>query len=303
MGIYGQDWASYQGDWPDASGLAFVFTKITEGMGYTNPYWKDQLRDAKAAGAAVGKYHYPHMGNTVQNEAAYFIHNADIQPGDMIVLDWEGYDPSNSGVSNSQKAAYKDAWLKYVKGLFPHNPVGVYCNTDYWYNVDTTGYFCDFLWIATAGRNAGDPGIKAPWKFHQYSAATVDHDYGNFTSKADLVSWINSFGSTTPPPPPEDDLPYTEAQLTTIVQNAVMSQPVRDMLAFANLWFLQEVFSFKPVDATSHNATQVNALQTELQAVLGKLDPSVLTELQAAVQKAVASTAITAQVEVNGKAV
>lgn len=308
MGIYGQDWASYQGTYPPATGLAFVFLKITEGEGYVNPYWQSQEADALKAGAAIGKYHYPHMHNSVPGEINYFLKNALVKPGEMVVLDWEGYDQNNAGLSNAEKLAYKEQFLTLLKQKLPNNPVGMYCNTDYWYNVDTTGHAGDFLWIATAGKPAGSPGIKAPWKFHQYSADPVDKDYGNFASVAELKSWIASFNKTTPTPPPvEDDLPYTEAQLRTIINSevtkAVMSQPVRDELAFANLWFLQEVFSFKPIDPKAGNAAQVNALQAELQAILGKVDPAVVTELTGAIQKAIASTAITATVNVNGKAV
>lgn len=306
MGVYGQDWASFQGTYPPAAGLAFVFIKVTEGMSYTNPYWQSQRGDAIKAGAAVGFYHYPHMHNNAQNEADYFAVHAQIQPNEMIVLDWEGYDANNAGLTNTERLAYKEQYLAYMKQKFPHNPVGLYCNTDYWYNVDTTGHAGDFLWIATAGRAAGDPGIKAKWLFHQYSADPVDKDYADFASVAALKAWIASFNQTTPPPV-EDDLPFTEAQLRTIVNSevvkAVTSQPVRDELAFANLWFLQEVFSFKPIASTAGNAAQVNALQTELQAILGKVDPAIVTELTGAIQKAIASTAITATVNVNGKAV
>ncbi|MFE6489437.1 GH25 family lysozyme, partial [Streptomyces sp. NPDC057757] len=73
MGIYGQDWASYQSAQPDTGGLAFVFTKITEGTGYINPRWVAQRDHAKANGLVWGGYHYPHMGNSPQAEADYFL--------------------------------------------------------------------------------------------------------------------------------------------------------------------------------------------------------------------------------------
>lgn len=295
MGIYGQDWASYQGSAPSTSGIDFFFTKVTEGMGYVNPYWKSQYAHGKAAGLAAGKYHYPHMGNAVHNEAGYFINNANIQPGDMIVLDWEGYDPNNQGVSNSAKAAYKDAWLKYVKALFPHNPVGVYCNKDYWFNVDTTGYFCDFLWIATAGDPAGQPGIKAPWKFHQYSAAGVDHDYGNFASKADLVSWIHSFDTS------GEDMPLTHADAVTIWGYKLVDAKGNPT----------EVDMHQALDNAARDAAAAKAGVATLQAdvaalktALGSFDPAKLqAALVAAVDAAIAKDAVTATVEVNGKAV
>jgi GH25 family lysozyme M1 (1,4-beta-N-acetylmuramidase) len=203
MGIWGQDWASYQSSTPDTAGLSFAFVKITEGESYVNPKWAAQRDHAKANGLVWGGYHYPHMANEVQSEADYFLDQATWKPGDIVVLDWEGYDSANQNVPKPKQLAYKDSWLRYVKSKLPHNPVGLCCNTEYWLNVDTSSYYQDFLWIATAGRAAGNPGIKAPWLFHQYSSSPVDKDYCHLPSTAALRSWTLSFQPT----PPEGDLP------------------------------------------------------------------------------------------------
>ena len=203
MGIWGQDWSSYQSAMPDTSGLGFAFVKVTQGTSYVNPLWVSQRNHAKAAGLVFGGYHYPDMGHSVQSEADFFLSQVNWQPGDLIVLDWEGYDAVNAAIPKAEQAAYKDAWLRYVKGKLPHNPVGMYCNTDYWRNVDTTGYYADFLWIATSGLPAGQPGITAPWLFHQYSASPVDKDYCHLSSTADLRKWALSFQpQPTPTPKP-----------------------------------------------------------------------------------------------------
>ncbi|MEU7066877.1 glycoside hydrolase family 25 protein [Streptomyces sp. NPDC046161] len=215
MGIYGQDWASYQSTEPSVSGLDFVFTKITEGLSYISPKWTRQRDHAKKSGLVWGAYHYPHMANDPKAEADYFLKQVAWQPGDIIVLDWEGYDNANTGVSKSRQLAYKEAWLRYVKAKMPNNPVGMYANTDYWRNVDTTGYYADFLWIATAGRTAGDPGIAAPWLFHQYGDNPVDKDYCHLTSRAALRSWAMAFAvSPTSNPNPEPTAPAEEALMT-----------------------------------------------------------------------------------------
>ncbi|MEU6279513.1 glycoside hydrolase family 25 protein [Streptomyces sp. NPDC047028] len=200
--IHGIDVSAYQSATYSTSGLDFVFTKVTEGLTYTNPRWAQQRDRAKAAGLVWGAYHYPHMANDPRAEAAYFLQQVNWKPGDIIVLDWEGYDAYNKGVPKSRQVAYRDAWLKYVKSVMPGHRVGMYANTDYWLHVDTTGNCGDFLWIATAGAAAGQPGIKAKWTFHQYSTAGgIDHDVAAFPTRAALAEWA---ASTTPE---EDDMP------------------------------------------------------------------------------------------------
>jgi hypothetical protein len=223
MGIYGQDWASYQSATPDTSGLSFVFVKITEGLGYTNPVWVSQRADVKGAGLVWGAYHYPHMHDSAYAEADFFLSKVTFQPGDLVVLDWEGYDAANQGVSAAEQLAYKESYLAYMKTRLPHNPVGLYCNLDYWRNVDTTGHRGDFLWIATAGLPAGQPGIQAPWLFHQYGDAGVDRDYCNLNSLADLKAWALSFSQ-------EADMPATPADAQLISQtllNTTIASPFR----------------------------------------------------------------------------
>ncbi|MCX4750227.1 GH25 family lysozyme [Kitasatospora sp. NBC_01287] len=199
MGIYGQDWASYQSAAPDTTGLSFAFVKVSQGLTYTNPQWTAQRDHARGAGLVVGYYHYPEMANSPQQEADRFLALAQPAVGELLCLDWEGYDSTNEAVSSSAQLAYKEAWLRYVKGRFPHNPVGLYCNLEYWQSIDTTGYFQDFLWIATAGLAAGQPGISANWLFHQYAdSGSADQDYCRLGSTAELRSWAQAFA---PPPP------------------------------------------------------------------------------------------------------
>ncbi|WP_260327895.1 glycoside hydrolase family 25 protein [Streptomyces sp. Ag109_O5-1] len=184
------DVADYQSATFSTSGLDFVFVKATEGLSYTNPLLAAQTRRGRDAGLVVGFYHYPHMANSPQAEADYFLSKAPIQAGDIIGFDWEGYDTANQNVPKSRQLAYRDAWLSYVKDKLPTHRVGMYCNTDYWLNVDKTSTCGDFLWIATGGLPAGQPGIKHPWTFHQYSTAGgIDHDVANFTDRAALTAW------------------------------------------------------------------------------------------------------------------
>ncbi|TQF05965.1 hypothetical protein E6W39_31740 [Kitasatospora acidiphila] len=200
MGIFGQDWASYQSAAPGTNGLSFAFIKVTEGLTYTNPEWASQRDAARNAGLVVGYYHYPDMRNSAQSEADHFLSIAQPAVGELLCLDWEGYDSANSGVSHGNQLAYKEAFLRHLKASAPQRPVGMYCNADYWNNVDTTGYYQDYLWIATEGRPAGQPGVGANWLFHQYNSASgVDQDFCHLGSTAELRSWASSFAPTPTP--------------------------------------------------------------------------------------------------------
>lgn len=212
MGIYGQDWSSYQSPTPDTTGLGFAFVKVTEGLSYINPEWVGQRDHAKANGLVWGAYHYPDMHNSDHAEADFFLSQVNWQPGDLVCLDWEGYDAANAGVPASEQLAYKEDYLRYVKSRLPHNPVGLYANTDYWWHVDSTGFYGDFLWIATTGRAAGDPGIQASWLFHQYSDSPVDSDYCHLDSTDALRSWAVSFGSPLPPDPDPSPAPAASSR-------------------------------------------------------------------------------------------
>lgn len=302
MGIYGQDWASYQSGTPSTSGLSFAFVKVTEGLGYVNAEWVSQRDHAKVNGLVWGGYHYPHMGNDPHAEADRFLAQVAWRPGDLIILDWEGYDAANADVSKSDQLAYKDAWLRYVKGRMPHNPVGAYMNADYWNNVDTTGYYQDFLWIATAGRSAGDPGINASWLFHQYTDTPVDSDYCHLGNAAELRSWALSFAAPSvpvpvpvpiPAPPVEEDpmAAFTEQDIRRFVREEVMSIPVRDMLAFANAWWLEKALTETAVPGAK--GTEWEILLPKLTSAVGKLPASALVQLQAVLTTALKSAEAT----------
>ncbi len=214
MGIYGQDWASYQSTAPDSAGLSFAFVKVTQGLGYTNPNWQAQYQHAVSAGLVVGVYHYPDMANSPQAEADHFLAVAQPAPGALVALDWEGYDAANLNVPKAQQASYKDAWIAYVQGKLPQNQVGLYCDKDYWLNVDTTSDCGDFLWIATVGLPAGQPGIQHPWLFHQFSANPVDQDFCSMADGQALKQWaLAKTAAGTTAPPPEDPVTPADAEL------------------------------------------------------------------------------------------
>lgn len=199
MGIYGQDWAGYQSSAPDTTGLSFVFVKATEGLTYTNPRYALQIEYARLHKLVVGHYHYPHMDNDPSAEADRFLRVATVLPGELLCLDWEGYDAANKKVSYATQVAYKNAFLARVRAEMPAHQVGTYANKAY-LDFDPKGPYGDFFWIATAGKPAGQPGISRPWLFHQYGASGVDKDYCPLSAAA-----LRDFALAK-----EDDMPTPE---------------------------------------------------------------------------------------------
>lgn len=199
-GSQGEDWASYQGQSPKTAGLAYAFSKITQGLGYENPYWKTQQQDALSNGLIWGGYAYPVFRDDPIRQVQKFLNTVNWRPGFMAAFDWEGYDTENQGVPVADQVAFKETFMNELNKELTTNPAGMYANLQYWRNYDKTSNCGDFLWIATGGLPMGHPGIQHPWMFHQYSTAGgVDHDYCPLT-RDELEAWALSFAGQKPKP-------------------------------------------------------------------------------------------------------
>jgi hypothetical protein len=197
--VTGVDVSSYQVSDFDTSGLAFAIVKATESTDYTNPNYSAQVAHARAGGLVVGHYHFARSTDSAA-EVAYFASVAEIEASDIIALDWE---------ESSVTPAARDAWLADVKARFPRNRVVLYCDAEFWTELDPTHSCGDGLWIADY--NGGSkPDITQPWVFWQYSSANgIDHDYGNFTSLTALVDWCLGLPPAAPTTEDEDFMSAT----------------------------------------------------------------------------------------------
>lgn len=225
MGTEGQDWASYQPH-PSAAGLGFVFTKATEGTGYVNPLYHEQLAIARAGGGrVVGHYHFARSSPSPRAQADYFLSHLDLKPNEVLAFDWEA-----SGVS----CADKDEWLRYVRSQRPGHRVVLYCNLDFWRNHDTTGVYGDGLWIADPNSPKGQPDVKAPWLFHQYSeAGGIDRDYSALT-----LDQLRAWAAGSPNPQEAPQMEWTDKfTLTdkTYTGGKPMEASMEQWVAYGNL--------------------------------------------------------------------
>ncbi|MEU1041000.1 glycoside hydrolase family 25 protein [Streptomyces sp. NPDC005907] len=182
--LRGIDVSAYQSSSYSTDGLSFVFVKATEGRSYVNPRLNAQAKRARDAGCVVGFYHFLWPGNLTA-QAEYFLDRAPERAGDILAVDWE-----TTGEGTHASNAEKDRFLRILKELRPGHRVVLYCNRNFWLDVDTTSYAGDGLWIADYV-TAGKPRIRADWTFHQYTDHPLDKDVADFTSAADLREWAN----------------------------------------------------------------------------------------------------------------
>ncbi|MEU5296897.1 glycoside hydrolase family 25 protein [Streptomyces umbrinus] len=180
--LRGIDVSGYQSSTYSTEGVSFVFVKATEGRTYVNPKLSAQTKRARDAGCVVGFYHFLWPGNLTA-QAEYFVSKAPEKAGDILAVDWE-----TTGDGTHATNAEKDRFIRKVKELRPNNRVVLYCNRNYWLNVDTTSYAGDGLWIADYV-TAGKPRIQAKWRFHQYTDDPLDKNVAQFDTLADLREW------------------------------------------------------------------------------------------------------------------
>ncbi|OIV38340.1 muramidase [Mangrovactinospora gilvigrisea] len=184
--IKGVDVSAYQPTEFTTDGMSFALVKATEGRTWTNSRQSEQAAHARARGLVVGFYHLLWPGD-IAAQARYFVTECDSIEGDLLACDWEN---TNEGTHASHHE--KDAFLKEVKRLRPHHRVLLYCNRDFWLNIDTTGYKADGLWIADYDAEPGHPRIKASWLIHQYTDRPLDTDVARFDDRAAMSGWAKS---------------------------------------------------------------------------------------------------------------
>ncbi|MEV8530103.1 GH25 family lysozyme [Streptomyces sp. NPDC052000] len=186
--IKGIDVSSYQDSQYPTAGYDFVFVKATEGTSYINPKQDAQTMQARDHGLALGFYHFLHPGN-IGAQAEYFVQQCDSVYGDMLVVDWETTEDGSYA-----SCAEKDQFLAAVRQLRPaHHRIGLYCNSYFWLNVDTTSESADFLWIAAPGTKR--PPIQHPWLFWQTGEnGGLDQNVCALESRAALRTWCGYAG-------------------------------------------------------------------------------------------------------------
>jgi GH25 family lysozyme M1 (1,4-beta-N-acetylmuramidase) len=112
-----------------ASGVSFAFMKATEGVGYTDPNFQQNLTGASAAGLVVGAYTYAHPETDPTQQADYFADAMGVLPRGSLppVLDLE----ATGGLSVAQLVTWTQTFLdrlEYRTGIVPM----IYTGPNFW---------------------------------------------------------------------------------------------------------------------------------------------------------------------------
>jgi len=180
MALYGVDVSGHQPDWEPDTVDTFVFVKSTEGHTYFSDDHDVQVKRARDRGLQVGHYHFLWPGDALE-QAGWFVAKTAVQPGDLLVCDWENASGGHPSVADAA------VFIAEVKRLRPSLRVGLYCSRSDW--VNTSVKAGDFLWIAQWGVTR--PSISSTWAFWQYSDTPIDQSRAQFDSLDSLKAWAN----------------------------------------------------------------------------------------------------------------
>ena len=167
------DWARVAG-----AGKAFAFVRATAGTLTSDVAYARNRADARAAGVAVGSYHFGNpdsAANDALNEARWFVQNATVGSGDLVpVLDLE----VSNGLSAAALTTWARTWLTEVESATGVRPL-IYTTPNFWSSsMANTDWFAAngyHVWVAH-WTTAAQPTVPAGnwgghgWTFWQHSS-------------------------------------------------------------------------------------------------------------------------------------
>jgi GH25 family lysozyme M1 (1,4-beta-N-acetylmuramidase) len=180
--VPGIDVSYHQGaiDWGRvaAAGKRFAFVRASAGTLTADTAYATNHAGARAAGLAVGSYHFGNpdaTANDAQNEARWFAQQATFESGDLVpVLDLE----VSNGLGAAALTTWAQTWLAEVEAATGVRPM-IYTNPNFWStSMGATDWFARNgygIWVAH-WTTAAQPSVPAGnwagngWTFWQHSS-------------------------------------------------------------------------------------------------------------------------------------
>lgn len=209
----GRDFSQYQGTLSaaDFAGIQFAYFKATEGDSIRNPDAPQQVAAARAAGVAVGLYHFWDPGVPILDQLHNFQNMASSLGGSELppALDVEQEDPqgwANLASNMAQWALNVETWTT----ITPNKRSMFYVNLSFDAELSAQGFpWGRWVWLA-------DPGAATPtkpclvWQSGQRPVAGQAIDYDVFMGSA--ADWA-AFNNQQPPPVPAPAPPVNPAPI------------------------------------------------------------------------------------------
>lgn len=207
------NWNSVRG-----AGHSFAIIKASEGVDYVNPYYAQDIADARGVGLIVGSYHFARPSKPITSdavsEARQFVRtmgNTSARGVLPPVLDLE----QNGGLTSSELISWTRTWLETVTAETGRTPM-IYTYKNFWSSrmAGTSQFTAYPLWLAYYNEELGSlVGNWPDWAIWQYTSSgsvpgisgRIDMNVFNGT-QADLAAFANgaaapSFTPSSPFPP------------------------------------------------------------------------------------------------------
>ena len=188
-GVDVADWQHPDGsdiDWKsvEADGQKFAFIKATEGQGYTNPYFEDDVKQAKEAGLRVGSYHFARPGESAALQAANYANTIRTMPQPSLppVLDIE----SDDGVGPEEVQRWVKEFVTEVEALTGRTPM-IYTYRYFWSEQmgDTTDFKDYPLWLA-AYQDEVPTELPGGWEYMTFWQRSDSGNVNGITGNTDM---------------------------------------------------------------------------------------------------------------------
>ncbi|WP_336080628.1 glycoside hydrolase family 25 protein [Thalassospira sp. CH_XMU1448-2] len=170
LALHGIDTSHHNGDinWQQVqnSGIAFTFVKATDGLDYLDPTFTDHFAAARKAGLLRGAYHFYETNDDGAAQAAWFIKNVTLEPGDLPpVVDIERIKAPIKGNLHQQF----ETFLSLLEQHYHRRPI-IYTGRKFWEHAMKEHFPGNQLWIAEYGVDQPTIPVEwASWSFWQYT--------------------------------------------------------------------------------------------------------------------------------------
>lgn len=190
------DWQAVAGD-----GIRYASVKLTQGNYFQSGAAGGQIAGARAAGIAVGGYHFGDLNIGVAANVNEFVTVGQavgvFGPGSFVpMLDIEDDPADGIRWSAATANAFIPDWIAGVRAATGVADVAVYANLGFWRSLLVPNYWADdhvYLWLADYD---GDPGDTGGWT-HPRLALHQHTDAGNVPGVAGPVDknvTVGAFG-------------------------------------------------------------------------------------------------------------